>query len=277
MLVIPGGACREGGGAVPVTGEPKGDGVRPVHPLEVVRAGRWTRALFGTFALSLGFFEAAPLRALRRVGARDIRILSDVSGVAASLGEAGAREVGRTYAVDAIEVPAGCFHPKFILLDGEDGPRLVIGSGNLTFGGWGRNLELCEVLSPATSPASFGDMADFLESLATTPRVDPHRIGSTRCSSWRQTAAWSTARRTGIPAQTASRRCRERRHDRSAFPDQVREHDLDNFPVGELHAWPEPISAEHFASQASAEQRILERLMRSPARCISNSVAAMNN
>jgi hypothetical protein len=142
------------------------------HPLDVVRAGRWTRALFGTYALSLGFFEAAPLRALRRVGANDIRILADVSGVAASLGEAGAREVGRTYAVDAIGAPGGCFHPKFVLLDGEDGPRLVIGSGNLTFGGWGRNLELCEILSPRTSPRAFGDMADFLEALATSPRLD---------------------------------------------------------------------------------------------------------
>lgn len=143
-----------------------------VHPLDVVRAGRWTRALFGTFALSLGFFEAAPLRALRRVGANDIRILADVSGVAASLGEGGAREVGRTYSLDPVAVPAGCFHPKFVLLDGEDGPRLIIGSGNLTFGGWGRNLELCEVLSPTLAPAAFADMADFLETLATTPRLD---------------------------------------------------------------------------------------------------------
>ncbi len=38
------------------------------HPLDVVRAGRWMRVLFGTYALSLGIFEAALLRALRRVG-----------------------------------------------------------------------------------------------------------------------------------------------------------------------------------------------------------------
>lgn len=71
------------------------EGMGPIHPLDVVRARRWTRALFGTFALSLGFFEAGPLRALRRVGATDIRIISDVTGVTAALGEAGAREVGR--------------------------------------------------------------------------------------------------------------------------------------------------------------------------------------
>jgi hypothetical protein len=111
-----------------------------IHPLEMVRAGRG--------------------------------ILADLSGVAASLGEAGAREIGRTYSLIPVAVSAGCFHPKFILLDGEDGPRLIVGSGNLTFGGWGRNLELCEVLSPASAPAAFADMADFLESLATAPRLD---------------------------------------------------------------------------------------------------------
>ncbi len=156
-----------------------------VHPLDAVRAGRWTRALFGTYALSLGFFEAAPLRALRRVGASDIRILADVSGVAASLGEAGAREVGRNYAVDAVAVPDGCFHPKFVLLDGDQGPRLLVGSGNLTFGGWGRNLELCEMLGPATHPAALIDMADFLEALATSPRLD--FPGSDVAASWSAT------------------------------------------------------------------------------------------
>jgi len=156
-----------------------------VHPLDAVRAGRWTRALFGTFALSLGFFEAAPLRALRRVGASDIRILADVSGVAASLGEAGAREVGRNYAIDAVAVPGGCFHPKFALLDGDSGPRLLVGSGNLTFGGWGRNLELCEMLAPASHPAALTDMADFLEALATSPRLD--FPGSDVAASWSAT------------------------------------------------------------------------------------------
>jgi len=156
-----------------------------VHPLDAVRAGRWTRALFGTYALSLGFFEAVPLRALRRGGASDIRILADVSGVAASLGEAGAREVGRTYAVDAVATPGGCFHSKFVLLDGDQGPRLLVGSGNLTFGGWGRNLELCEMLGPASHPAALTDMADFLEALATTPRLD--FPGSEIAASWSST------------------------------------------------------------------------------------------
>ena len=142
-----------------------------LHPLDLLRAGRWSRALFGTYALSLGFFEAAPLHALRRAGARDIRIVADVSGVAGALGEAGAREVGRSYAVEPILVQGGCFHPKFLLVEGDAGPRLLVGSGNLTFGGWGRNLELAEVLSPSAAPAAFADMATFLADLGQAPRV----------------------------------------------------------------------------------------------------------
>ncbi|MDR7155693.1 hypothetical protein J2W40_002529 [Sphingobium xenophagum] len=143
-----------------------------LHPLDMLRAGRWKRALFGTYTLSLGFFEATPLRALRRAGVAEISILADISGVADALGEAGAREVGRTYAVEPLLVRKGCFHPKFMLLDSETGPRMFVGSGNLTFSGWGRNLELAEFLTPEQAPQVFADMADFLSALAHSDRVD---------------------------------------------------------------------------------------------------------
>lgn len=142
-----------------------------IHPLDMLRSARWSRALFGTYALSLGFFEAAPLHALRRAGASDIRLLADVTGVAGALGEAGAREVGRSYALEPVRADDGCFHAKFMLLDGETGPRMAIGSGNLTFGGWGRNLELVELLSPASASAAFADMADFLAELGRAGHV----------------------------------------------------------------------------------------------------------
>lgn len=162
-----------------------GDVASGIHPLDVLRASRWSRALFGTYALSLGFFEAAPLHALRRAGASDIRILADVSGVVGALGEAGAREVGRSYAVDPVLVDGGCFHAKLMLLDGEAGPRMAIGSGNLTFGGWGRNLELVEVLAPETAPAAFRDMANFLSELRQTDRVTS--VAQPTLSSWAAT------------------------------------------------------------------------------------------
>jgi len=71
-------------------------------------------------------------------------------------------------------------YPKFIQLDGEDGPLLVIGSGNLTFGRWGRNLKLCEILSPYCSPAAYVDTADFIEALATSSPAGLPRFGGRR-------------------------------------------------------------------------------------------------
>ena len=140
-------------------------------PIQLVRSGRWTSALFGTYVLSLGFFEGVVLPALRQSGVRRIDILADVHGVAGALGEAGAREVGRTYGIHPVNVRSGVFHPKFLLLDGPEGPGAIIGSGNLTFGGWGHNLELCEFLRPDHSGAALRDVADFLEELAITDQA----------------------------------------------------------------------------------------------------------
>lgn len=140
-------------------------------PVELVRSGRWTSALLGTYVLSLSFFEGIVLPALRQSGVRSIDILADVEGVAGALGEAGAREVGRTYSLHPIRIPSHVFHPKFMILDGPDGPSAVIGSGNLTFGGWGYNLELCEVLRPEHSGTALNGLADFLEELALADRL----------------------------------------------------------------------------------------------------------
>jgi hypothetical protein len=143
----------------------------PFSPIQLIRLGRWHSALFGSYVLSLSFFEGVVLPALRQAGVRSIGILADLDGVAGALGEAGAREVGRTYDLRPVRVRSGVFHPKFMLLDGEDGPSAVIGSGNLTFGGWGHNLELCEVLRPERAGTALRGMADFLEELGLADRL----------------------------------------------------------------------------------------------------------
>lgn len=144
---------------------------RQFSPIELVRSTCWTDALLGTYVLSLSFFEAIVLPALRQSGVRSVDILADVDGVAGALGEAGAREVGRTYGLHPIRVPSHVFHPKFLILDGPEGPSAVVGSGNLTFGGWGYNLELCEVLRPDRAGRALNDLANFLEELALTDRM----------------------------------------------------------------------------------------------------------
>jgi len=120
---------------------------------------------FTTYALSLAFFEAVVLDALVRGGGKEATILSDVEGVRAALSELGARRAGRDYEVEPINVARGVFHPKVSVLEGED-THLLIGSGNLTFSGWGGNLECLEHLHPSFASDAFDDAAEFFELMA---------------------------------------------------------------------------------------------------------------
>jgi hypothetical protein len=156
-------------------------------PLDLVSAHPWRRAAFTTYALSLSFFEAVLLDALVRSGARESLILSDVEGVRMALGEQGARRVGKDYHVEplAVRAGAGVFHPKISVLSAEDDCHLLVGSGNLTFGGWGGNFEVIEHLHPSFAADAIEDAADFFDHLALADRV---RHGATdRCAVARRT------------------------------------------------------------------------------------------
>lgn len=142
-----------------------------LSPLEVIRAGKWRSALFTTYALSLGFFEGAVLPSLQGAGTRSTTLLTDREGVAGALTETGARHVGRAYTVEPVAVGGGVFHPKLCSLIGETGSHLVIGSGNLTFGGWGCNMEVVEHLIAAAHAAAFADAAAFLAEVPYSSRV----------------------------------------------------------------------------------------------------------
>jgi len=140
-------------------------------PLELISAHPWRRAAFTTYALSLSFFEAVILDALVRGGGREALILADVEGVRAALGEEGARRIGKDYDVEPIAVHTGVFHPKISVLSADDECHLLVGSGNLTFGGWGGNFEVIEHLHPSFAADAIEDAADFFEHLASTNHV----------------------------------------------------------------------------------------------------------
>ena len=136
-------------------------------PLSIITSGRWKHALFTTYALSLSFFETYLLRAgLKRNGCTDIWLVADADGYNASLAEKQASSVGVDYRLVSVALPRGVFHPKCVYLSGDDRDLLIIGSGNLTFGGHGRNIEVFEVFSSDIAPSVFGEFASFLEALA---------------------------------------------------------------------------------------------------------------
>ncbi len=123
------------------------------------------RALFLTYALSLTFFETVLLRHLRRAECQEIWVIADADGYQMSLSERKSTRVGQEYHLVPVALKSGVFHPKCVYLSSQKGDLLIVGSGNLTFGGYGRNFEVAEILTPDKAPLVFSDFADFLDQL----------------------------------------------------------------------------------------------------------------
>ena len=141
-------------------------------PVDLVSAHPWRRVTFTTYALSLSFFEAVILDALVRGGeGSEALILADVHGVRESLSEQGAHRVGKDYDVEPVAVSGGVFHAKISVLSSPDECHVLVGSGNLTFNGWGGNCESLEHLHPGFAPDAIADVAEFFDLLPVSDRI----------------------------------------------------------------------------------------------------------
>ena len=141
-------------------------------PVDLVGAHPWQRVAFTTYALSLSFFEAVILDALERGGgSSQALVLADVDGVRASISEQGAHLVGKDYEVEPVAVTNGVFHPKVSVFMSADECHVLVGSGNLTFGGWGGNCEVLEHLHTGFAADAIADTADFFEQISGNTRV----------------------------------------------------------------------------------------------------------
>src|SRR5262249_6984982 len=112
---------------------------------------------------SLSYFESEVLRPLLRAGCSDIWLIADAEGYRSSLLERRSMRVGQEYRLVPAALPRGVFHAKCIYLGSDDGDLLAVGSGNVTFGGHGKNAEVFEALTPDGEPEAFADFAGFLE------------------------------------------------------------------------------------------------------------------
>ena len=139
---------------------------RTFSPRDLLLANKWSSLLFTTYSLSLSFLEAVAISAVARTF-RSFTVLTDLEGYRSSLADAGAIGVGRNYDLVPVRVERGVFHPKIgIMADEESTVRAIVGSGNLTFGGWGYNTEVLDVLIPGIDSNCFADLAGFLEAVA---------------------------------------------------------------------------------------------------------------
>lgn len=138
---------------------------------EFLASARWKHALFTTYALSLSYFESELLRPLLQQGCDDIWLVCDAQGYRSSLLERRSMRVGQEYRIVPVGLPNGVFHPKCIHLCSDDEQLLLVGSGNVTFGGHGRNAEVFEALVPGEHATAYADFSDFLEALGSAPHI----------------------------------------------------------------------------------------------------------
>ncbi|MGN6306789.1 MAG: hypothetical protein ACTHNH_18360 [Mesorhizobium sp.] len=154
------------------TGSSGDSNLQPFSPRDLIASNPWSSILLTTYSLSLSFLEAIPLPSVYRTY-RNFTVISDMEGYRSSLADVGAVGVGRDYDVVPVRCRDGVFHPKIALMADEAGEvRATVGSGNLTFGGWGYNNEVLEYLRPGRDSACFADLVSMLESMMreTTPQ-----------------------------------------------------------------------------------------------------------
>lgn len=114
-----------------------------MNPQEFCREKGYMSTLLLTYDFDPLFFERVGLRNLWLGDTGDIIVLADARRLSecSSRWPGQLRNLGRRYQL----LPAattGAFHPKVILRVGENGGAVWLGSGNVTFGGWGGNKEL---------------------------------------------------------------------------------------------------------------------------------------
>src|SRR5216683_7954599 len=144
------------------------------HPVDILASGPWRSATFTTFALSLSFFESIVLRQLRAAHCREVTVFVDPLGYRNSLIESQLIGAGCSYRLIPVSAPKGAFHLKFGYLRSENPANsdcLLIGSGNLTMGGYGNNAELIDVFLSQDQPSLFRSFARILDALITSPTV----------------------------------------------------------------------------------------------------------
>jgi hypothetical protein len=143
---------------------------------DFIRLREWKHALFTTYTLSLSYFESEILPSLLRAGCSDIWVVADAEGYRSSLLERRSMRVGHDYHLIPVALQNGVFHAKSIYLSSDAGDLLLVGSGNVTFAGHGRNLEVFEALASEEQSDIFAEFAAYLEALRNRDDITFARI-----------------------------------------------------------------------------------------------------
>jgi hypothetical protein len=121
--------------------------------LDQLRDQGFHSSIFTSFSCDLPFYETLVQSRLRAAGCLNNILLVDVGNYSRSVVTSGrlVNAAGRRYVIVPI-ASQGVFHPKIFLQLGEKKGRLLLGSANVSAGGFGSNRELvCEIVCSAES------------------------------------------------------------------------------------------------------------------------------
>ena len=104
-----------------------------------------TNAIILTHNIDFVFVQSVVISALRKCGSPSLTIFADAECATQTYQHQAPvlADLGRRYRVIPVGMRPGYrFHPKALLLSGPESATLLVGSGNLTFGGWRENGEV---------------------------------------------------------------------------------------------------------------------------------------
>jgi hypothetical protein len=133
--------------------------------------------IFLTYSFDPLFFERVPFDDLNMGGTRRILILADAGEITEAMKRCVGQvfRLGRQYTLAEAKA-SNVFHPKMIARLSPEGGRVWIGSGNLTFTGWGGNHELATSWSIGPGTDDTGSwLSDLLRAVGTVTRSEAFR------------------------------------------------------------------------------------------------------
>ncbi|MCG6206308.1 hypothetical protein LPW26_16790 [Rhodopseudomonas sp. HC1] len=134
-------------------------------------------AIFLTYAFDPLFFERIPYEDLGVGGTRRILVLGDASEIGGAIQRCAGQifHLGRKYTL-AEANPSNLFHPKLMVRLSPEGGKVWIGSGNLTYTGWGGNHELAVAwpIGPGSTDSGAW-LFDILRSVASLTGAESFR------------------------------------------------------------------------------------------------------
>lgn len=124
-----------------------------------------TNAVVLTHNIDFVFLQNLLLPALRRCGSPSLTVFADAQSAAETfaLQAPMLSNLGRRYRVVPVTMAPGFrFHPKAVLLSGREKALLLVGSGNLTFGGWCDNGEIWAAYDSGIGTAEIAAFREYL-------------------------------------------------------------------------------------------------------------------